>query len=351
MFGLEVGALDGFEDVDIDSGDHSMHNEPYDGRAATRHVNGFVDKGDFRNSEARNLEAGKLRVPSEEAYQQAFLPFRTDTGTPYPCYQSDLDVHNTGVFQRPNKFPLVSAMEATRDVMYQNHVTTRVPPTELVAIDNLKKTVDAVEKRMDFGPDLAVKAFGDLDLLFFGGWLRDNVRVQWVKANDHARFSQAAKRVWAVATHLPERGKCLIKLNADILLRRSDEEDPLRFILGTLLHEMCHAYDMIRCGSSRIKRRGHDEFFSTTIAVVHKRAMRVLGVWAIGEDELYRQYHFFPGEQTVAGMAVEWVMDMVLDVHDKVQEDMYEAVETAAQGVTAVKRWMLAEDVGGRMMV
>lgn len=159
MIGFEEGALDGFDDVDL--GSPSIHHNPYDEGGVPSHINGSEDMENVKNA--------RLRVPSEEAYQQAFLPVHTDTGTPYPCNQSDLEVHNAGIFRRPNNRPFVSAMEATAEIMLHNHVTRRVPPTELIAIDNLKKTIEAVEKRMDFGPDLVVKAFGDLDLLFFAG--------------------------------------------------------------------------------------------------------------------------------------------------------------------------------------
>lgn len=342
--GLEDGSMDSFEDVDLDSLDESTQNGSCDGQDVSRHVDGPVDLAEARDSGAKLLIAKNFRVPCEEAYQQAFLYFHAETGTPYPCNQSDLDVHNTGAFLEPNNRLFVSAMEATREVMLHNHVTRRVPPTELVAIDNLRKTVYALEKRMEFGPDLAVKVFADLDLLFFGGQLRDNVRVEWVKASDHPRFAAAPERIWGLAKYLPEHGKCLIRLNADLHLRQ-DNEDPLRAMFGTLLHEMCHAYKAVRCGRSHTERRGHDRFFGTRIAVVHKRALRCLGLWAIGKDESYRQYHFFPGEQTATGMLVAWMMDVVLDVNykveesmDKVEEEVDAVAETAARGMNAVKR-------------
>ena len=337
--------MHGFDDVDLGNWDSSTQDGSRDTQNASRLINDPSDDARFCDPETTSLGGRKPRVPSEEAYQQAFLPFRTDAGTPHPCGESDLDVHNTGAFREPNNAPFISVLEATREVMLQNHVTRRVPPLELTAIDNLKRTVDTMEKRMDFGPDLAIKAFADLDLVFFGGRLRNNVRVQWVRANDDSRCT-APRRVWGLAITLPERGKCLIKLNADALLRRTHDDDPLRSLFGTLLHEMCHAYSVVRCGSGLAKRRGHDEFFGTRIAVVHKRAVRVLGLWAIREDELYRQYHFFPGEQTAAGMVAEWVMDVVLDVDDTLGEKMDAAAETSVWGIRAVKRWMGAGEDG-----
>lgn len=79
---------------------------------------------------------------------------------------------------------------------------------------------------------------------------------------------------------------------------------------------------------------------------MHQRARRVLGLWAIGKGELYRQFHFFEGERTRMGMVGGWVLDVVLDVEDMVQEKMDRVAERAVVGVEAVKRWMLAEDEG-----
>ena len=342
MIDCERCSMDSFEDVDLGSLDDSAGDQVCVEPRSSLHLDSLPNDTGIRHS-----ELGRLRVPSVEAYQQAFLPFRTDTGTPYPCNQNDLDVHSSGTFRQPNTRPFVSAMEATRDVMLHNHVTRRVPPTELVAVENLRKIVDTVEKRMDFGPDLAVKAFVDLDLLFFGGHLREHVRVQWVKARDHSSFSGPG-RVWGVACYLRrKRGKCLIKLNADLHLLRYQTEDPLRTMFSTLLHQMCHAYKGVRCEYGRVKRRGHDEHFGTRLAVIHQRAMRVLGLWAIAKNELYRQYHFLPGEQTVTGMMVARVMDVVLDVDDKVAEvaeKMEAAADMVARGITAAKRWIRAEN-------
>lgn len=337
--------MDDFEDVDIDSCDHSTQNGAYNGQDVSRHTDGLPDDSEARASESRPLRARQLRVPSEEAYQQAFVSFRTDTGTSYPCNQSDLRVHNTDAFPEPNNHPYVSAMDATREVMLHNHITRRVPPSELAAIDTLRTTVYAMEKRMEFGPDLAVKVFADLDLLFFGGRLRDHVRVRWIKASEHPRFAAAPTRLWATTTRLPGHGKCLILMNADYHLRQKND-DPLRAMFGTLLHEMCHAYRVIRCERAQlVKRRGHDEFFGTMIAVVHQRAMWVLGLWAIAEHNLYRQYHFFPGEQTATGVVVEWLMDAVLDVDDRMTR-MNDVTERVVMGgMAAAKRWMRVQDV------
>ena len=336
--------MDGFEDVDLGPPETFTRDILNDGQYVSHRTNDRLGDADFCDSDAGSLDIRVARVPSERAYQQAFSPFPKDIGTPYPCSQSDLDGHNAGSFQDSNNHPFVSAIEATTEVMLQNHVSRRLPPSESIAIDNLNRTINTVEKRMEFGPDLAVKAFTDLDLIFFGGQLRDNVRVQWVKATDHPRF-EASSGDRGAAIQLPERGKCLVLLNADLHLRELDQdEDPLRLIFGTLLHQMCHAYEIVRCGHSCSqvgnKRRGYDDLFSTRIAVVNKRAVRVLGLWAVGEDKLYVQCHFLEGEQTATGMVVGRAMRLVMDVDDLVVEKVDKVAKVARWGVGALRRWV-----------
>ena len=67
-------------------------------------------------------------------------------------------------------------------------------------------------------------------------------------------------------------------------------------MIGTLLHEMCHAYVYVRSPHHIEPGDGHGELFGTRIAVVHDRALRILGLWAIERGEKHRQHHFFmPG--------------------------------------------------------
>lgn len=72
--------------------------------------------------------------------------------------------------------------------------------------------------------------------------------------------------------------------------------NPFESMIGTLLHEMCHAYEDVRSPRDIESGDGHGKLFGTRIAVVHKRALRILGLWAIERGELHKQHHFFmPG--------------------------------------------------------
>ena len=73
-------------------------------------------------------------------------------------------------------------------------------------------------------------------------------------------------------------------------------KNPFESMIGTLLHEMCHAYVNVRSPHQEEPGDGHGELFGTRIAVVHNRALRILGLWAIERGEKHRQHHFFmPG--------------------------------------------------------
>ena len=56
---------------------------------------------------------------------------------------------------------------------------------------------------------------------------------------------------------------------------------------------MVHAYEHVRCTKDLGRRDCHDEYFSTKIDIIHQRALRTLGINAIGKWETYRQSSWF----------------------------------------------------------
>ena len=56
---------------------------------------------------------------------------------------------------------------------------------------------------------------------------------------------------------------------------------------------MVHAYEHVRCTKNSGWRDCHDEYFATKIDVIHQRALRTLGINAIGKWETYRQSLWF----------------------------------------------------------
>ena len=141
--------LEGFEDVDLGPPETFTRDILNDGQCVSPLTNDRVCDAGSCDPETGSPTIKKVRVPSEEAYRQAFSPFHKDIGTPYPCSQSDLDVHKTGSFEASNNHPFVSAMEATKEVMLHNHVSRRLPSSESTAIDNLNRTIYTVEKSFE----------------------------------------------------------------------------------------------------------------------------------------------------------------------------------------------------------
>ena len=246
---------------------HKEHRqgEPSDGK----HQQKERDKGRQKTEDAMTKFSKKL-------YKSALTHFRENSGSSYPCTQSEIDFHHHGVFEKPNKGPFVTAIQATEEVVRWNDAKRAPPREELATIRKLAIAVHDAEKNLLFGPDLAIKAFADLDRVFFGGRLRGHVAVRWVKMVDpDGRVGEAA--------HC-KTGQCHIRLSAGEIFTRKWREigkNPVAITFGTLLHEMCHAYDMVRCPQEAWRGDCHDELFGTKISVVHDRATHILGTWAI----------------------------------------------------------------------
>lgn len=230
---------------------------------------------------------------SQHMYKQAFEPVNAKSGTHYLCSQSDITFHHCEKFPHPNKGPFVSAIEATSEIVRHNKETRKVPPLELAAIDRL---IDAILDAEDngYGPDIIIKAFVDLDLVFFDGRLRGNVCVQWA-SDEYFQKWQVAPGAWGftVRPQRGEMGQCRVYLNAKTILLDPSTDSPFKTMFGTLLHEMCHAYEHIRCFPEECEQGdGHDKHFRTRIHAVHRRAYHLLGLWAIDKRESYRKDHF-----------------------------------------------------------
>lgn len=224
-------------------------------------------------------------------YDSALIHFREGSGSSYPCSQSEIDFHHNGVLDKANKGPLVSPMQATNEIMRWNDEKRAPPREELDIIRSLSTAVREAERTSNFGPDLIIKTFADLDRVFFGGRLRGHVTVKW--------FKRVEIGLGQTIYHRP--GQCRIQMNAeDVLLPRNWKSlgwNPVAIMFGVLLHEMCHAYQMARCPIEAWRSHdGHDSHFQTQICVVHDRAIRILGIWAVGGWEGYTQQHFLPSE-------------------------------------------------------
>ena len=272
---------------------HSTHGENHGKRETNHHTD---DKPVPHPKPNHKRSTGKKEL-REQLFRQALQPFKTDTGTPYPCSQAEIDFHQKNVFPTRNKGPFVTSREATKEVMWQND-TKRITPIlfEKEAIKRLFWAASCAQDGLTLGPDVAIKAFADLDLVFFAGRLRNHVTVQW-----QADIG-TPNPVWGICSRPRhgEEGQCRIKLNASLIFKEGwtqGTRNPFESMIGTLLHEMSHAYEDVRSPHDiEPGDGGHGKLFETRIAVVHKRALQILGLWAIERGEPYKQYYFFmPG--------------------------------------------------------
>lgn len=193
----------------------------------------------------------------------------------------------------------MSAIEATSEIVRHNNETKKVSPLELAAIDRLIDSILEAEE-YGYGPDIIVKAFSDLDLVFFDGRLQGNVCVQWA-SDEYFQQWNIPPGTWGfTAKPQPgELGQCRVKLNAKTILLDPSTDTSFKTMFGTMLHEMCHAYEHIRCCPGNCDQaNGHDKHFRTKIHAVHRRAHYLLGLWAIDKREPYREDHF---------MSEDWV--------------------------------------------
>lgn len=228
----------------------------------------------------------------EELYEESLQPFRKDGGTPYPTSQADIDFHQASKSES-TKGPSMSRMEATAQIMRHNSENRKLPlpPKEQAAIDNLLDMILDVEDGYRWGPDLAIKCFRDLDLVFFGGHLQGHVCVSW-----QSLASKWPARILGMqalgVTLLGWGGKTKIFLDRDIIFKDRRYNSPFVLMFETLLHEMVHAYDLVVCPWWK-PDKPHGQHFQTSISVVHDRAVRLLNIPAIALTEPYRQHHFF----------------------------------------------------------
>lgn len=230
---------------------------------------------------------------STRMYFEAFQPFSVTTGTRYPATsQGTIDFHRAAFFRRRNNGTLISPTTATKEILQHNCDETRIlSVAEIAAINRLAKVIHDIRKnKAPYSPDLSIKAFPDLDLIFFNGRLGRNVCVNWSSDESDARLRDTLRpwgTIWGVTReeqHISERNQCRILFNAETIFSELTTR-PLERMMATTLKEMCRAFDIVRCGPIRESR--DDEHFETRIRAVHERAMWTVGLGAICEDERF----------------------------------------------------------------
>ena len=144
----------------------------------------------------------------------AFQPVQRNRGTPYPCSESELrDALACNPRPRRNS-SYVSAHLASHEIWAHNDLGKNLRLKEYDAIRRLESVIlDVMLGNIDWGPDIIIKAFCDLDRVFFKGRLRSHVYVEWKSASS---CPAPRRRSVTYGRCQPLRGgKARIRLNAD----------------------------------------------------------------------------------------------------------------------------------------
>ena len=116
-----------------------------------------------------------------------------------------------------------------REVFDHNDLERIPSAAESDAIKRLYKGIEMAAKEL-WGPDLAVKAFCDLDKVFFCGRLRGHVCLTW-------RSKDTSGRGLFGWTPYLTGGKCVIEMFASEIFRPGPKSYLFQ-MFETLLHEM-----------------------------------------------------------------------------------------------------------------
>ncbi|KAL9034472.1 MAG: hypothetical protein Q9214_007027, partial [Letrouitia sp. 1 TL-2023] len=114
---------------------------------------------------------------------------------------------------------------------------------EMAAIARLSRALGS--KR--WAPDIAVKAFPDIDTIFFRGALLGHVNVYWIAGN-RIRARSRNQNGYLGVTEQMAKGRATIGLNADTIIL-SGTRDVFKTMCSVLIHQMIHAYLTVACGS------------------------------------------------------------------------------------------------------
>ena len=184
------------------------------------------DRNKKPNREAQ-FPAGRFK----NLYDDALKPVRADAGSPYVVSQHVID-QVAGTIKARHSRPTVDERDAALEVSGHNDLLRKVPANsaECDAIKRLAAIFGALDSPHQLGPDLIIKTFRDLDLVFFAGRLLGFVDVRWSPNVTHM----------AVYGHVEhgDNGTARVIMDARRCFLQCRELSPWHEIFGTLLHEM-----------------------------------------------------------------------------------------------------------------
>ena len=166
----------------------------------------------------------------------AFERVRLNRGTNYPCDERALRLAQTLDGHPRSIRDYVSADQASCDIWAHNALGRNLGQSEYNAISRLESVILAVfANRLTWWPDLIIKAFCDLDRVFFLGKLREHVHVRWRSGSS---FPRPHSGTFTFGRTDPlGGGKAAINLNADAIFANNGL-NTFKEMWRTMLHEM-----------------------------------------------------------------------------------------------------------------
>ena len=126
--------------------------------------------------------------------------------------------------------PFISPRAAAQEVHDHNRLSRAPSNAERRALSRLDAALDNAHGE-HWGPDLIIKAFCDLDTVFFSGLLRGHVSIAWRPA------SEMVQSLYGATIYL-SHGKCQIGLNAEGIILNQSSSTAFKQMWSTMLHEM-----------------------------------------------------------------------------------------------------------------
>ncbi|KAI4159903.1 MAG: hypothetical protein L6R39_000279 [Caloplaca ligustica] len=222
----------------------------------------------------------KFRGNRQRLFDQARQAVHPDKGTRYPCSLQNILSYR----RRPEK-------------SYKNPWSNEVATNKLVNFLNepikegskeraaLYRLADGMQLEK-WGPDLIIKAFDDLDLVFFRGVLATRTQISWMTTRE-IRAKGLTSSVFGFTEPLGH-GRAHIVLNSTIIFL--EDPNPFAQMWSTMLHEMVHAYFDALCDSTYPSRTdaamgkewldGHGHCFRKVITAVDKRYHKYFHMYA-----------------------------------------------------------------------
>lgn len=169
-----------------------------------------------------------ITPPRQELYAAAFRSVHVNRGTQYAC--SNSDIYRATRFRGHHSGQYIGRTNADREIVEHNSLRRTPSRNEAAAIHRLREAIRGCERHRWY-PDLVIKAFLDLDKIFFCSRLRDIVKVAW------KRLPPGTAGVCVKDRANPNSGRYEILLNADEILL-DPTRSAFREMFATILHEM-----------------------------------------------------------------------------------------------------------------